>query len=174
MTGGGSDTTDDLVTGPAPSGTAHDLVPLLVIEVASLRLGLLASAVVEVHPMVRVTPLPNAPDVVEGVVNVRGRVVPVVGLRARVGASPQPPRLTDHLVVVDVDGRELALHVDRAADLVSVGSEQIDAASAPGLDAAAGVAKLADGLLVVHDLAAFLSGDETRALEDALAASGNE
>lgn len=152
------------------SDTAGDSIALLVIEVAGLRVGLFANAVVEVHPMVRVTPLPNAPDVVEGVINVRGRVVPVIGLRLRFGAAPQPPRLTDHLVVAAVDGRELALHVDRAADLVSIAPEQIDTAPAAELEHAAGVAKLADDLLVVHDLAAFLSGEEARALEDALTA----
>lgn len=156
------------------SDTAGESIALLVIEVAGLRLGLSASAVVEVHPMVRVTPLPKAPHVVEGVVNVRGRVVPVVDLRRRFGASSQPPRLTDHLVVVDVADRELALHVDRAADLVSIDPGQFDTAAAPELDDAAGVAKLADGLLVVHDLDAFLSGDEARALENALTTAGSE
>ncbi len=147
-------------------------VPLVVLEVLGLRLGLAAGAVVEVAPIVWVSPLPKTPAAVEGVIDIRGRIVPVIDLRARFGRPSRPPHLSDHLVVVDVAGRELALHVERAVDLVTVPAEHIDNGPLPELDYAAGVVQLADDLLVIHDLGAFLSADEGVALDAALTAAG--
>jgi purine-binding chemotaxis protein CheW len=66
----------------------------------------------------------------------------------------------------------VALRVDRVQELVSVNREAVEpAAVAPGAEYVAGVARLTDGLLVIHDLEAFLSLDEARVLDSALARS---
>lgn len=146
---------------------------LLVCDVAELHVGWPAAAVREVVRMVAVTPLPEAPPLVEGVVDLRGELVPVLALRARLGLPPREPSPEEHLVFLHRDRRDtVACRVDRAQDLVTVDETALTAPT--GLAAAArgiaGVAATADGLIVVHDVDAFLSEAESLALADALAA----
>lgn len=141
---------------------------LLVVEVAGHRCGLPAAAVVEIHPAVQLVPLPDAPEVVVGLVNRHGRALPVLDLRRRLGLPARPTRLDDHLVVLRLPDRVVALQVDAAVDVLAVADAAIDEAVTAQAARSGGAALLDDGLLVVLDLAAFLSGDETVALEAAL------
>lgn len=150
--------------------TSPSQLTLLVIAVDDLRLGIAADAVLEVHRMVAVTRIAGAPAVIEGLVDVRGIAVPVVDLRRRLGRPTRPPKPSDHLVELTVRRRRVALHVDRALDVTVVAAATVDAAPAE-LDYAAGLVRLDDGLLVVHDLAAFLTEDEGLQLDEALTAS---
>lgn len=142
---------------------------VLVIEIGELRCGLPAADVVELHPVVATTPLPDAPVVIDGVVDVRGSVIAVLDVRTRLGLPPREPVLTDHLVVSRVGPRTVALRVDRAVELTSIPAGSIDSAEdLPYARHLSGVARLADGLVLIHDLASFLSDDEAAALDDAL------
>ena len=147
----------------------EDELPVVVVEVHGVRCGLPAPGVLELHPVVAVSPLPGAPAVVEGVIDVRGSVVAVVDLRARLGLPRRPPLLSDHLVVSRVGARTVALRVDRAVELTIVDPSHIDRpedlTDAPHLS---GVARLDDGLILIHDLDSFLSDDEARSLDGAL------
>jgi purine-binding chemotaxis protein CheW len=117
---------------------------ILVFEVAGRRFGLPASDVRELLRAVAIVPLPLAGRVVEGVVNLRGQVVPVLDLRTRLGLPPRPVAPSDHMIVAQAEGRLVALRVDRALDLVQVESDRI----VPGVVAgqAVRVARLEDGL----------------------------
>lgn len=142
----------------------------LVLAVAGHRCGLLAENVIEIHRAAAITPVPKAPAVVEGVIDVRGDVVPVVGLRRRLGLTPTPVQPSDVLVRVRLPGRVIALRADEVVDLVEVPTDRripVDDVlpDATHLD---GVARLDDGLLLIHDVPAFLSSEEARTLDDAL------
>lgn len=146
----------------------NDLAVLL-IEVAGVRCGILAADVAELHPVVATVPLPGAPGVIDGAIDVRGSVVAVLDLRARLGLGRRPPLVTDHLVVCHVGQQTVALRVDRAVELTSLPPSCIEAADR--LDGArylSGLAKLPDGLVLIHDLASFLSAEEAAALNAAL------
>jgi purine-binding chemotaxis protein CheW len=67
---------------------------------------------------VAVAPLPRAPPIVEGVINVRGTLVPVLDIRLRFGMSPHPPTLDQHLIIATSGAHVVALRVDRALELV--------------------------------------------------------
>ena len=150
----------------------HPHEPLLVALVAGHRLGLPLGAVVQLLPMVWVTPLPQAPPVVEGVIDVRGSVVPVLDLRARLGAERRPAVPGDRLVLASLKERLVALRVDHVEELVDVPSLELQGAADLAPDGSAvGVARLEDGLLVVHDLGRFLAADEVIQLDRALAAA---
>ncbi|MPY96129.1 MAG: hypothetical protein GEV08_24620 [Acidimicrobiia bacterium] len=143
---------------------------LLVVAVDDRRCALRTRDVVEVQPIVLVDALPSAPAVVEGVIDLRGHVVAVVSLRRRFGLADRLAHPGDRLVIVDVRSRRVALHVDGAVELRTVRPEEVE--PAPPDEAAAyavGVARLSDGLVVIHDLAAFLASDEAVALDSALA-----
>lgn len=148
-------------------------VELLVFELSGQRYGVSLSAVREVVRAVAVTPLPGAPPVVEGAIDVRGRVVPVLDLRARFGLPPRALDPDQQLILAIAGGRLVAVRADRVAWLFSVPATEIEEAAqvTPTLRRFAGVAKLADGLVLIHDLEAFLSQAEAESLEGALAAA---
>jgi len=146
---------------------------ILVFALGGQRYALWASQVRELLRAVAVLPLPRAPRIVEGVINLRGRIVPVLDIRGRFGLPPKPIEPSDHLIVAAVGARLVAIRADRALDLVGVdlGAVSLDRLESGGAYVA-GVARLPDGLAVIHDLDTFLDGDESAVLDDALAAAG--
>ncbi len=148
----------------------------LAFDIAGRRFALAAEVVREVTRAVTIAPLPRAPAIVEGVINVRGQVVPVLDVRSRFGLPPQSLAPEQHFLIAQAAERLVALRVDRALEFVSVEPAAIEsvARAAPGAKFVAGVAALPDGVLVIHDLAAFLSLDEARELESATRAAARE
>lgn len=145
----------------------------LIARVAGTRLALPAVAVLEIHRAVLIAPLPGAPPVIEGVVHVRGQVLPVIDLAERLGLPSRPVLSpSEHFVVLAAGGRQVVVRVDDAEELRDIDDDAI--AGAEGLVAAArtvaGVARLEDGTLTIHDPAAFLSQAEDDALSGALVA----
>jgi purine-binding chemotaxis protein CheW len=143
---------------------------VVVFELAGQLFGLAASNVRELVRAVAVVPLPRAPAVVKGIINLRGRVVPVLDVRARFGLPPRDVEPPDHLVVARTGERLVALHVDRATDLVRLNAADLEAARGlvPGAEYVALVAKVPNNLVLIHDLSTFLSRAESAALEEAL------
>lgn len=123
---------------------------ILTLEVAGRRCGLALADVREIVPAVTPMPLPDAPPAVEGVINLRGRIVPVLDLRRRLGLLAKPLEHTDHLVITQVDGRPLALRVDRAVGLARLSASEVEDLGP------ARVARLPEGLVLLHDLRALL------------------
>lgn len=144
-----------------PEGAMPEaLIDVLLLEVDGRRIGLPASLVVEVLPSAAVEPLPDAPAAVEGVLNVRGEVLPVISMRHRLGMPPRPPTVDDHLVRVESGGRHLLLRVDRALDLIGVDPWRLRE-----LDAARGAVATPEGTLVVQDAERFLTVEELETLD---------
>jgi purine-binding chemotaxis protein CheW len=150
----------------AQSGTE-----VLVFEVASQRYALPTRDVRELVRAVTITPLPDAPPVIEGVVNVRGRVLPVLDIRARFGLPARPLEPSDHFIVASAGTRGVILRVDRATHLARVDEACIQGRESVGAGGGyvAGVAKMEGGLVLIHDVATFLSAAESASLEAALA-----
>lgn len=134
-----------------------------------------ADDVVQIVQMVEISPLPGAPAVIEGIVNVRGTIVPVFDLRSRLGLPARAIDPTQHLVILATGARSSAVRVDAADDFVSILDSDIAVSlSDSGVNGAgsrhvAGVAATPDGTTVIYDLAAFLSQSETDTLDHALA-----
>lgn len=103
-------------------------------------------------------------------INVRGALVPVLDIRQRFGIPPRALTPDQHLIIARAGQRLVALRVDRALDLVVIEESAIESASrvVPGAEYVAGIARLADGLLVIHDLDQFLSLDEARQVDAAV------
>lgn len=122
--------------------------------------------------MVEVTPLPKTPAIVCGIVNVQGRLVPVIDLRRRFGLPERHMQLGDHLLIARSATRTLAMIVDMVSGVAECDPLEVIASASvvPGSDYVQGIAKLADGMVLIHDLDSFLSLDETQSLDQALAA----
>jgi purine-binding chemotaxis protein CheW len=143
---------------------------LLLFALGEHRFALPAETVVEVVRVVAWAPLPLAPAIVEGVVNVRGTLVPVLDIRARFGNPAVAVDPDQHLIIARAGSRVVALRVDRALDLVGIPDGAVEPVEriAPGTRLVAGLARLPDGVLVIHDLERFLSLEEAARLDAAL------
>jgi purine-binding chemotaxis protein CheW len=128
--------------------------------------------------MVEISPLPGAPAIIEGIVNVRGTVVPVFDIRARLGLPPRAIDAGQHLVILSSGKRASAVRVDTAEDFVTISDADITKPASlaeSGVKGAsprhlAGIAATPDGTTIIYDVASFLSRPESEALEEALGA----
>ena len=149
------------------------MVTLLSFDIAGQRFALPALLLREVVRAVAVASLPKAPPIIEGVINYRGTLVPVLNIRQRFGLGPRPLTPDQHFLIAHAGSRLVALRVDQAVDLVIASEAAIEPAASvvPGAEYVAGLAKLPDGLLVIQDLERFLSLDEAEEATTALAES---
>ncbi len=149
------------------------MVHLMTMAVGDLRFAVPASTVRTVVRAVAVTALPDAPPSVEGIINFRGSLVPVLSVRQRVRLASLPLSLDQHLVIARSGPRTVGLRVDHVIDLVSVDESAIESAPGvlPGFEQVAGLATLPDGLIVIYDLERFLSREEGGLVDAALAAA---
>jgi purine-binding chemotaxis protein CheW len=128
-------------------------------------------SVKEVVRATAVTRLPATPGIIEGIINLRGVIVPVVDLRRRFGLPPKEPHLTDRFVIADSGLGLLGLHVDTVDPVMQVDPEKLTAireSSFAGQIALTGVVQTTDGILLIHDLADFFSCAERQAIDAAL------
>jgi purine-binding chemotaxis protein CheW len=156
-----------------PNGDARmDTTPLeiLVFEIGGRRYGLAVADVRELVRAVTVVPLPRAPAIVEGAINLRGRVVPVLDLRGRFQLPAKPLDPSDHLIIAQAGERLVALRVDRALELLRLDAGQLEEVRGivPGAEYISWIAKLPADLVLIHDLRAFLTRAESAALAEAL------
>jgi len=156
------------------NGPAAHVTQLVLFRLDQQRYALPLTVVERVVRAVEVTPLPNAPAIVLGAINVHGRVLPVLNIRRRFLLPDREICPADWFLVADMGRRTVVLVVDESDGVVErphtdiVSSAQIG----PGLEHFPGVVKLDDGLVVIHDLERFLSLDEARALDTALDTRG--
>ena len=154
---------------PEATGTSA-LAEVAVFDLGTLRFALRIEDVEELTHAFAFEPLPNAPAVVSGAANFRGRVLPVFDLRRRFGLRARPLLASDHFVVARAGPRRVILHVERALELRSLPltpiAEERDLPRAA--EVLAGTARADDGILFIYDLSRFLSEAETVELERAL------
>ena len=128
------------------------------------------SAVDSVARMVNIIPLPGAPRVVLGVVNMQGRVIPVVNVRQLFKLPKREALLTDQLIFAHTERRPVALMADAVTGVIEGLEHRLISTDIilPGIKYLNGVIKLKDGLVLIHNLGKFLSLDEEKSLDLAL------
>lgn len=133
---------------------AEESLQVLVFEVGGRRYGLPVSNVQELLRAVTITPLPHALEPVEGFINLRGTIVPVLDIRTRFQLPTRPVEYTDHFIVAQAGKRLVALRVERALDLVSLEASAVEDARSmvTGLHEVKWLARLAGELVPVLDL----------------------
>lgn len=151
--------------GPTPTG--H--VAVVVCRIDATRYGVPAADVEEIVRAAAVTPLPGAPAVILGLLNLRGAPVPVLDARRRFGHPARALDPGEQFVIARAGGRRVALRVDAAESLLEVAADAIDdpRRHVAAVAHVAGVVALDDGLLLVHDVAHFLSRAEAESLDAA-------
>lgn len=137
-------------------------------EVAGATYAISSDDIEQLEMVGTITPVPNVPAFVEGITSVRGRVIPVVSLRARFGFPRAVADVRTRIVIVRMEGRSVGLMVDSAREFARVPVETIEPPPEALVDDATryfrGIAHLGDRLVLLLDAGALLSGGQTIAL----------
>jgi purine-binding chemotaxis protein CheW len=147
------------------------MIDLLLFKLDDRPYALRLERVVRVAPLVDITPLPAAPQIVLGVVDVAGDIVPVLDIRQRFGLPERRQRLEDALVMVNTAGRTVALLVDHVKGTIQLPAASLIPTSAilPGTRYFDSITQLAEGPVFIHDVDRFLSVEEETRLSESLA-----
>jgi purine-binding chemotaxis protein CheW len=148
---------------------------LLAFQFGEQRCAISVASVQEIVRAVSVNPLPNGPSLARGLINVRGRGVPVIDLGLRFGAARRAVRARDHFILAWAGSRLLALHAGPSVEIVpaaSAHSVEVDERPA-GSAFIAGAVQLPNEMLLIYDLDQFLTEAEGLLLDRALAESAS-
>lgn len=142
---------------------------LVVFQLGAELYGVEISRVHEIIRLQSVTRVPRAPVFVEGVINLRGKVIPVVDLRRRFGLPTAEHTRASRIVVVELGDQVVGIVVDGVSEVLRVNTASVEPPSpvVAGIDSEYlhGIAKLSDRLVILLDLDRILARDERRALE---------
>lgn len=143
---------------------------LIVFSLDDQRYALLLDTVERILRAVEVTPIPRGPDIVLGVINVQGQIIPVVNVRRRFGLPEREIDIDDRLIVARTSKMTVVLPVDGVDGIRESSKEEMTPSEkiTPGMDYFEGVIKFDDGLIFLHDIGRFLSLDEETMLENAV------
>jgi len=124
----------------------------------------------KISKLVEITPLPNAPAIVIGIINVQGDVMPVVDIRRRLNLPSKEYELNDHLIIGHTEKRSLAILADDIGELIEIQPKRLTKRGdiLPGLGPISGAIKLQGDVILIHDLESFLSLDEEKMIDKAM------
>ena len=156
-----------------PTGTIHqagdELLQLVSFQIGGEEFGVDILKVQEINRTVEVTRVPNVPPFVEGVINLRGKVIPVVSLRARFGMERKEHDKDTRIVVVELRGMTVGFIVDAVNEVLRISrsvTEPPPALTASGsAEYITGVGKLGDRLLILLDLEKVVGVEEVEVIE---------
>jgi purine-binding chemotaxis protein CheW len=141
---------------------------LVVFELANEHYGLDIASVEGIIKMQAITRMPQAPNFVEGVTNLRGAVVPVIDLRKRFGLEKQDETKNTRIVVVYMDSTKVGMIVDGVSEVLRVPEDSIEPpppmVTTVNSAFIKGIAKLEGRLVILLDLTRVLSLDEKESL----------
>ncbi len=126
----------------------------------------------EINRMVQITSVPNAPDFVDGVINLRGRVIPVIDLRTKLGMPKKEHDKSTRIIVVEVNGRTVGFIVDAVNEVLRIPKNITEAppdlVTGVNSEYIKSVGKLEDRLLILLDLTKILSTEQEAKLQSAI------
>jgi len=143
---------------------------LVVFTLDAQHYALPLTRVQRVVRMVELTPLPKAPEIVLGVIDLQGNIIPVMSMRRRFGLAEPETSLSDQLIVADTATRSVALVVTSVTGVIERTAEEVTDAEkvVPGAHYVEGMTRLEDNILFIHNLDHFLSKKEEHQLEGLL------
>jgi len=118
----------------------------------------------EINRMVEITRVPNSPDYVEGVINLRGKVIPIIYMRKRLGMPAKPLDKDTRIIVVEIDKKVIGFIVDSVNEVLRINKSITEPppSMVAGIDSdfITAIAKLEDRLLILLDLEKILTKSE--------------
>jgi purine-binding chemotaxis protein CheW len=138
------------------SGSSEELLQLVSFKMGNEEFGVDILKVQEINRMLEVTHVPNSPPYVEGVINLRGKVIPVINLRQRLGLESKEWDKHTRIIVMELSGKTVGFVVDAVSEVLRIPKSVTEPPPTMGNEANAdyimAVGKLEDRLLTLLDL----------------------
>jgi len=148
---------------------SNELLQLVSFKIGNEEFGLDILNVQEINKMTQITKVPNAPDYVEGIINLRGRVIPVINLRTRLNMEKKASDKDTRIIVVEVGKSTVGFIVDAVSEVlrIPVNITEVPPSIVTGIDSdfIKSVGKLDDRLLILIDLNKVLLEEGKTVLE---------
>lgn len=147
----------------------NQIIQLVSFKLGKEEFGVDILKVQEINRMLKITEMPNAPEFVEGIVNLRGRIIPVIDLKKRLRMETKERDNSTRIIVVELSGKTVGFIVDEVSEVLRIEPhitepppEMVAGISSDYITA---VAKLDDRLLILLDLNKVLTLKENEVLE---------
>ena len=144
-------------------------IQLIIFSINNIEYAIDIKNITEIIQLLPLNPLPNAPSFIEGVINLRGKVIPVVDLRERFKSPDKKNSRKTKIMITLIKEMEIGLIADEVSDVIGLSAIQIEPPlPAQGLKAEYinGIAKLRERLIVIINIEKILSDNEQLFLEE--------
>ncbi len=159
------------MAGEKERGGSTNLLQLVSFNIGDEEFAVDILRVQEIIRIVEITKVPKSPPFVEGVINLRGKVIPIIDLRKRFNLEERKTTKETRIIVVDIDGKVIGLIVDSVSEVLRLPSDTIEPPPpiVAGIESEyiKGVGKLDDRLLILLDLNKIFSSKEKELLAKA-------
>lgn len=148
----------------------------LTFRLATEEYGLEILKVREIIGMMGITPVPRTPDYLRGVINLRGKIIPIVDLRLKFGMEYKEQTEETCIIVVQARGVEMGIVVDKVSEVMDIAGDDIEEAPALGsgvnTDYILGIGKTESKVRILLDIDKVLSGKEVKDISSAAQRGG--
>ena len=145
--------------------SSNELIQLVSFNLDQEEYGVEVLKVREIIRMNTITHMPNTPHYVEGIINLRGKVIPIVSMRKKFGLMEAENNSHTRIMIMDIAGELMGFIVDSVSEVIRISGTEIQpspSVAGGGLDqdCIAGVINLSERLLVLLDLDRMFSQEE--------------
>ena len=141
-----------------------ELLQLVTFSIGEEEFGVNILKVQEIIRTMEITKVPRSPDFVEGVINLRGKVIPIIDLRRRFGLAPRPEDKDTRIIVIEINSIIVGFVVDAVSEVLRIPASTVGppppVVAGVESDYISGVGQLADRLLIMLDLDRLLSSED--------------
>lgn len=149
---------------PSQKKQDDELLQLVTFSIGEEEFGVNILKVQEIIRTMEITKVPRAPQFVEGVINLRGKVIPIIDLRSRFGLASIPVDKDTRIIVIEINNIIVGFVVDAVSEVLRIPATTVEAPPpvVAGVDSdyISGVGKLKDRLLIMLDLDKLLSTED--------------
>ncbi|TAN44302.1 MAG: chemotaxis protein CheW [Nitrospirae bacterium] len=148
--------------------SAEELLQLVTFNLDNEEYAVDILKVQEINRMTEITRVPNSPAYVEGVVNLRGKVIPVINIRTKFNLAAKEPDSRSRIMIMDIEGITMGVVVDSVSEVLRIPGNIVEPtppmASNISTEFMRGIAKLEDRLIILLDLDRMLGKSDSVAL----------
>jgi purine-binding chemotaxis protein CheW len=154
------------------AGIMSEILQLVTFRLGNEDYAVNILKVQEINRMKEITRVPNTPPYVEGVINLRGKVIPVINLRSKFGLSDKDSDTQSRIMIMDIQGITMGLVVDAVSEVLRIPANIVEPtppmASNISTEYIKGIAKLEDRLIILLDMDMLVGKAEETSMMDAV------
>ncbi|MBD5641335.1 MAG: chemotaxis protein CheW [Desulfovibrio sp.] len=153
---------------PTQKRQDDELLQLVTFSIGEEEFGVNILKVQEINRTMEITKVPRSPEFVEGVINLRGKVIPIIDLRRRFGLSSKPEDKDTRIIVIEINSVIVGFVVDAVSEVLRIPASTVEppppVVAGVESDYISGVGQLKDRLLIMLDLDKLLSTEDLEVL----------